>query len=210
MDAHLIFYCANQVYNNESTIVNGLKAAKINTSNISAAFTPQELADTVKNSVKTEKFILICLNISKYKEKVKEIISDTLKDNYSVKSDKKLSMGGDILESRLSTIVILPDNPEDISKILEYDLFDYISENYKINISKKEENIINNNDLIRNINDDLKNYDFNNDSEILSADNQPIKRKFVQKLKDNIGIIFLVTGIVMLAVIIVLAILGNI
>lgn len=209
MDAHLIFYCANQVYNNEDAITNGLKRAKVNISNINAVFTDEELAESVKKSISKTKILLICLNISKDKDNVKEIISNALQDDYSIKSDKKISLGGDILQGKKSTIILLPDNPEDIAKISEDDLLGYISRSCKIRLTSQQDNDDITDTLIKNINDSLENHDFSKDN-IINTNISKSSKKFLKKLVDNIGIVFLIIGVALLVVIIILAILGNI
>lgn len=211
MNAHLIFYCASQVYNNENAVAESLKRAKINISNVTAVFNDNELAENIKKSVNESDIVLICGDISdKSGKSINDIISDTLKDgDYSINSVKKLSHNSVIMQSKKISIVLLPDNPENISEIAENDLLGYISRGYKIRLKAlSSDKAPSTESIVEDINNAFKDYDFNKDIPQITEE-APTKYNIFNAIKSNIGFVFLGLGIILLTVIVIFAIIGS-
>lgn len=188
MNYELIYYTAGRTAEVERVLDKTLSPMGLSHLSGEAATTVSELTDALSKSLKKSRLIFVIGGLNNGYDSTDKILSKILVTNdtnvFSKRIDSEKSSGY-IIRAIGQTIVILPDEPDEVTKILKAGIVSDLSSTYSLKVP--EENNTDIEDVMQNLDESLSGVQR---TRLISAPPKPKLYKRSRKTKILIGILF--------------------
>lgn len=194
MDYELIYYTAGRTAEVERVLDKNLSQMGLSHSAGEAATTIQELANALAKSLKKSQLIFVIGGLNNGYDSTDKVLSKILVTNDSNVFSKRVDGekdSGYIIRAIGQTIVILPDEPEEVTRILKNGIISDLAVTYSLKLPEGETTNVD--DVMQNLDESLAGVQR---TRLISAPPKPKLYKRSRKAKAIIGIL-LALGIVL-------------
>lgn len=187
MDYELIYYTAGRTAEVERVLDKNLSQMGLSHSAGEAATTTSELANALAKKLKKSQLIFVIGGLNNGYDSTDKILSKILVTNDSNVFSKRVDgekNSGYIIRAIGQTIVILPDEPDEVSNILKNGIISDLAITYSLKTPKEETNNVD--DIMQNLDESLSGVQR---VRLISAPTKPKLYKRSRRAKVIIGVL---------------------
>lgn len=194
MDYELIYYTAGRTAEVERVLDKSLSQMGLSHSAGEAATTTSELANALSKSLKKSRLIFVIGGLNNGYDSTDKVLSKILVSNDTNVFSKRVDGDKDsgyIIRAMGQSIVILPDEPEQVTSILNNGIISDLAETYSLKLPEEETSNVE--DVMQNLDESLSGVQR---TRLISAPPKPKLYKRSRRAKVLIGVLVAV-GIVL-------------